>query len=147
VVAVIAGWGLAQEPQILPGLTIEQAAAGRSSIIALLVALGLGALALAPSLGFLFTLVLRGRFDPGAEQPAASVVTAPGGTWRERLLPVALAVFAASALIMIALDSTWARIVGVAGLLGSVSAGFVALGSLLASAEAEASGPENPGLK
>jgi cytochrome d ubiquinol oxidase subunit II len=44
VAAVIAGWGLAQSPQFLPGLTIQQAAAGRSVLIATIVALGLGAL-------------------------------------------------------------------------------------------------------
>jgi cytochrome bd ubiquinol oxidase subunit II len=148
VVAVIAGWGIAQQPDILPGLTIEQAAAGRSSIIALLVALALGALALAPSLAFLFTLVLRGRFDPRAERDEAPVATATADSgWRERLLPVALGLFVVSALIMLAFDSTWTRIVGVAGLLGSVSAGFVALGGLFTAAEAEVPKAGEPGLK
>src|SRR4029077_16857937 len=61
VAAVIAGWGLAQRPQFLPGLTIQQAAAGRSVLIATIVALGLGALILLPSLGLLYSLLLRGR--------------------------------------------------------------------------------------
>jgi cytochrome d ubiquinol oxidase subunit II len=144
---VIAGWGLAQQPQFLPGLTIEQAAAGRSSIIALLVALGLGTLVLAPSLAFLFTLVLRGRFDPGAvpEQPSADVTQA-ASTPRERLLPAALAVFAVSALIMLALDSPLARVLGVTGLLTSVAAGFVALAGLVTSTDAETPEADNPRL-
>jgi cytochrome bd ubiquinol oxidase subunit II len=146
VVAVIAGWSLAQQPQLLPGLTIEQAAAGHSSIVALLVALALGALALGPSLGFLFTLVLRGRFDPGAER-AVEPTTAPRAPARpQRVLAAAVAVFVAAALIMVALDSTWARIVGVAGLLLSVASGFVALTNLLTAAEAEARPAKNPRL-
>jgi cytochrome d ubiquinol oxidase subunit II len=148
VVAVIAGWGIAQQPQFLPGLTIEQAASGRSSIIALLVALGLGALALAPSLGFLYTLVLRGRFDPGAESADPRLLRPERATRpSERALPAALAVFVISALIMVAFDSTAARIVGVAGLLTSVATGFVVLGSRLASAQAEASGADDASLK
>jgi hypothetical protein len=55
--------------------------------------------------------------------------------------------FAGSALIMLAFDSTWARIVGVAGLLGSVSGGFVALGGLFTAAEAELPGADKPVLK
>ena len=46
VVAIIAGWGFAQRPQFLPGLTIQEAAAGRSTLVSMLVALGLGALIL-----------------------------------------------------------------------------------------------------
>jgi hypothetical protein len=51
VAAIIAGWGIAQRPRFLPGLTIQEAAAGRSTLISLLVSLGLGALILIPSLG------------------------------------------------------------------------------------------------
>ena len=35
VTAIVAGWGLAQRPELLPGLTIDQAAAGRATLIAL----------------------------------------------------------------------------------------------------------------
>jgi cytochrome d ubiquinol oxidase subunit II len=76
VAAIIAGWGLAQQPWMLPGLTITQAAAGRSTLIALLLAVGIGALALIPSLLLLFTLHLRGQFDPG---PTAQLGTRPAG--------------------------------------------------------------------
>ena len=34
---MVAGWGLAQEPEMLPGLTIESAAASNNVIIGLLV--------------------------------------------------------------------------------------------------------------
>jgi cytochrome d ubiquinol oxidase subunit II len=138
VVAVIAGWGIAQQPDILPGLTIEEAASGHSSLVALLVGLGIGALLLVPSLGFLFSLVLRGRFDAGAERPAAAVA-APHGARNagNRAFLAAVGVFAVAALVMLAVDSTAGRLIGVAGLLVAIGVGFVAVGSLLAGAEAE----------
>ena len=36
--AIVAGWALAQQPQLLPGLTVDQAAAGRGTLVALLIA-------------------------------------------------------------------------------------------------------------
>jgi cytochrome d ubiquinol oxidase subunit II len=138
VVAVIVGWGLAQRPQFLPGLTIEQAAAGHSSLVALLVALGLGALLLAPSLGFLFTLVLRGRFDVGAQPPDVTPQPSRARGAADRMLVGALATFAVAALLMLAFDTTWSRILGVGGLLTAIGAGFFALGALLTDAERDA---------
>jgi cytochrome d ubiquinol oxidase subunit II len=92
--AIVAGWALAQEPQVLPGLTVEEAAASDGTIVALLVSLVIGAVILIPSLTLLFSLVLRGRFDeparpqppgepaPGARRPplgiAATVCLVPG---------------------------------------------------------------------
>ncbi len=64
IAAVLAGWGLAQRPDFLPGaLSLEQAAAGDPTLVALLVSLGVALLVLAPSLWLLFRLTLRGRLD------------------------------------------------------------------------------------
>jgi cytochrome d ubiquinol oxidase subunit II len=63
VAAIMAGWALAQRPRLLPGLTVAEAAAGRSTLIALVVALAVGAIVLIPSLLLLFGLFLRGRLD------------------------------------------------------------------------------------
>jgi cytochrome bd ubiquinol oxidase subunit II len=65
---LVAGWALAQQPLLLPGLTVEQAAAGDATIIALLVSIAVGAVILVPSLALLFGLVLGGRFDERPEQ-------------------------------------------------------------------------------
>jgi len=67
VAAIVAGWGLAQEPSFLPGLTVQEAAAGDATLVAIAVSVGFGLLILLPSLALLFRLVLSGRFDPGRE--------------------------------------------------------------------------------
>jgi len=66
VAAVIAGWAAAQEPRLLPGLTVSQAAAGRATLIATIIGVAAGAVVLVPSLTLLYTLVLRGRLEGGA---------------------------------------------------------------------------------
>lgn len=63
---VVAGWGLAQRPELLPGLTVEEAAAGRATLVATVLGVAAGAVVLVPSLALLFGLVLRGRFDAAA---------------------------------------------------------------------------------
>jgi cytochrome d ubiquinol oxidase subunit II len=75
VAAVIAGWAAAQEPQVLPGLTVTQAAAGRATLVATIVAVGVGAVILVPSLALLYSLVLRGRLDTAVTEAASG---APG---------------------------------------------------------------------
>lgn len=72
--AVVWGWAVAQSPDLLPGaLSVADGAASRPTLIAVLVASGLGMLVLAPSLAYLFRLVLSGRLDkdpvPGSGRP------------------------------------------------------------------------------
>ena len=76
VAAVVVGWAAGQAPRLLPGLTVVQAAAGRSTLVALIVAVVCGAVVLVPSLGLLFTLYLRGRLDT-PEQHAAGRARLP----------------------------------------------------------------------
>ena len=63
VAAVVVGWAAAQAPRFLPGMTVTQAATGRSTLVALVIAVACGAVVLVPSLVLLFTLFLRGRLD------------------------------------------------------------------------------------
>jgi cytochrome d ubiquinol oxidase subunit II len=63
VAAVVVGWAAGQAPRFLPGLTVVQAAANRSTLVALIIAVVCGAVVLVPSLALLFTLYLRGRLD------------------------------------------------------------------------------------
>jgi cytochrome bd ubiquinol oxidase subunit II len=88
VAAIVAGWGLAQRPELLPGLTVDEAAAGHSTLVALLISIGAGLVILVPSLMLLYGLVLRGRFDE--EAPAAAEQAPPRPHWALRP-PVAVA--------------------------------------------------------
>jgi cytochrome bd ubiquinol oxidase subunit II len=64
VATVAAAWVAAQWPDLLPGqVTVEQAAAHDAVLGALLGALAIGFSVLAPSLVYLFRLVLRGQLD------------------------------------------------------------------------------------
>ena len=78
VAAVVAGWAAAQAPQLLPAMTVTQAAAGRSTLVALTIGVCCGSIVLIPSLALLFTLFLRGRLDT-PEHHAATVTRFPGG--------------------------------------------------------------------
>jgi cytochrome d ubiquinol oxidase subunit II len=77
VTTILVGWAVAQYPYILvPDVTIEQAATGRATLQALLVALAVGAVFLVPALVYLF--VLFQRSPPGA---ASSAQHAGAGTY------------------------------------------------------------------
>jgi cytochrome bd ubiquinol oxidase subunit II len=71
VASVVVGWAMAQAPRLLPGMTVVAAAAGESTLVALVIAVGCGAVVLVPSLILLFTLFLRGHLDtPESGAPA-----------------------------------------------------------------------------
>jgi cytochrome bd ubiquinol oxidase subunit II len=76
VAAVVVGWAAGQAPRFLPGLTVVQAAASRSTLLALIIAVACGAVVLIPSLALLFTLYLRGRLDTPEHPAPAGVVPA-----------------------------------------------------------------------
>jgi cytochrome bd-type quinol oxidase subunit 2 len=58
--AILVGWAVAQYPYILvPDMTIEEAATGRATLQAMLVALSVGAVFLVPALVYLYVLFQR----------------------------------------------------------------------------------------
>ncbi|MBS1870468.1 MAG: cytochrome d ubiquinol oxidase subunit II [Actinobacteria bacterium] len=127
VAAVVAGWAVAQQPVLLPGLTVSQAAASDDVLVAVLVSVGAGTLVLAPSLALLFTLTLRGRL--GYEEDGAPV-TPPGplralSAARAGLLArVALACLVLTVGFLTLADAGWAHAVGVLTLFAAVVTGF-----------------------
>jgi cytochrome d ubiquinol oxidase subunit II len=139
--AIIAGWALAQEPVLLPGLTVQQAAAPHDTLVAVTIAVLAGAVILLPSLALLFGLYLRGRFD--RELPEAAVAPRPSG--REvlaalrpgLLLRLAVAAFIAGFGFLTVAESAWAHAIGVFALAGFIVLGFLALvpGDVTAGAE------------
>jgi cytochrome d ubiquinol oxidase subunit II len=76
VAAILAGWAFAQYPYVLvPEVTIEEAATGRATLVAMLVALVGGAVLLIPALVYLYVLFQR----PPAERDADDPVRLAGG--------------------------------------------------------------------
>jgi cytochrome d ubiquinol oxidase subunit II len=129
VAAVIAGWASAQRPVLLPGLTIAQAAAPASTLVAVTVAVLAGAVVLLPSLALLFRLVLRGRFDPHLAPAAADRAGEPPprrpGLTRLLTLATGGCLLAGFVLLTIA-EAGWAHAVGATCLLAAVALGVAA---------------------
>jgi cytochrome bd ubiquinol oxidase subunit II len=134
VAAVVAGWPLAQSPDFLPGLTVDEAAAGDSTIVAVLICVAAGALVLVPSLILLFRLVLRGYFDVRSQQPDEDVESkrfrAPSP-----LAPIALGSLAIGSVLTLVFESGVALVIGIIGLLVFVASGFAYLAPLVAEDE------------
>ena len=62
--AILVGLAIAESPDFLPGqMTLDQAAAGNSTLVPLLIAVVIAVAVLIPSLGYLFKLVLTGQLD------------------------------------------------------------------------------------
>jgi cytochrome d ubiquinol oxidase subunit II len=126
VAAIVAGWAAAQRPTVLPGLTLHQAAAGRATLIAVIVSVLLGGAILAPSLGLLFRLMLTGRFDPHA-RPEPHAPTAPvramhlGNPGR-----LALACLLAGFVLLTVIDAGIAHVFGVLALFAAAGLAFAA---------------------
>ncbi len=128
VAAVVAGWAAAQRPTVLPGLTLHQAAAGRDTLIAVIVSVLLGGLILAPSLGLLFRLVLVGGFDPGGQQrPGPAPRAAPARAWSAgRYAPPAAVCLLTGFVLLTLLDNAAAHVFGVLALLAAALLAFAA---------------------
>jgi cytochrome d ubiquinol oxidase subunit II len=128
VAAIVAGWGLAQRPTLLPGLTVEQAAAEGPTLVALLVGLGVGALVLVPALFALFRLVLAGRFDPGARLSSATPAAPRAAAGSRRLPPaVPLALGVGAAVLLVVASVTWLQVVAALAMLGAIAMALPAL--------------------
>jgi cytochrome d ubiquinol oxidase subunit II len=126
VAAVIAGWALAQAPDLLPGYTIEDAAAPRDTLIAVVVAVIAGGIILFPSLAVLFRLTLAGHLFPGdvdaGAQPAAEPPVAGSRAARG-----AVAFLVVGLGFLTVADAAWAHAIGVVALLGFAVVGAAAL--------------------
>lgn len=124
VAAIVAGWALAQQPQLLPGLTVSEAAAGDDTMIAVIVSVAAGALVLGPSLALLFTLTLRGQLGDGGA-PAASVPVQALAAVRTGLLArISIACLLVTLGFLTIADAGWAHAIGVVALLVCVVTGF-----------------------
>jgi cytochrome d ubiquinol oxidase subunit II len=124
---------LSRWPEILPGLSVRQAAAGHDTLVCLVVAVIAGGVILFPSLGLLFSLTLTGRFR--SEAATAPEASAPSHGANVRLLTrLAVASAIAGFGLLTGADAGWAHALGVAFLFAFMLAGFAALATLPARA-------------
>jgi cytochrome d ubiquinol oxidase subunit II len=126
VTAIIAGWALAQRPQFLPGLTVSQAAAGRSTLIAVLVAVAGGAIVLIPSLILLFRLFLLGHLGAteGPDRQVTAVPTPSPEPDRRTLAVVAVIALLVGAALTVLAPTGWLLALGVVCLVACAVATF-----------------------
>jgi cytochrome d ubiquinol oxidase subunit II len=132
VALVVADWAFARWPTLLPGLTVDHAAAPHDTMVAVVVAVLAGAVLLFPALALLFTLTLRGHLGAhGAE--AAPVATAGQSGVAQLLLGPTLGARLAVALLIVGIgllngaDTPWAHAIGVVSLLAFILVAFAAL--------------------
>ena len=119
VAAIVAGWALARWPVILPGLTVDQAAAGHDTLVWVVVCVLGGAALLFPSLALLFRLSVTGRLR-GAE------TAVPAGERRRGVSSPLLGRAAVGCLIagiglLNLADARWAHAIGVTSLIAFVA--------------------------
>jgi cytochrome d ubiquinol oxidase subunit II len=125
--AIVGGWALAQQPELLPGLTVQQAAAPHDTLVAVTIAVLAGIPILAPSLALLFGLFLTGRFDherPVDPPPRAALAEVTRSGLLER--SAAACLIAGIGFLNVA-DAGWAHALGVGFLLAFVALGFLAV--------------------
>jgi cytochrome bd ubiquinol oxidase subunit II len=82
VAAIVAGWALARQPQLLPGLTVDHAAAPHDTLIAVIIAVVGGGIVVIPSLLVLLRLSVAGCLgdysaDGGSVDPRNGPVRTP----------------------------------------------------------------------
>jgi cytochrome d ubiquinol oxidase subunit II len=115
VAAIVAGWALAQRPNLLPGLSLDDAAAGRATLVAVIVSVAAGAAVLIPSLVLLFRLFLSGRLSPAASSGEAAARPPSAGRPAGARLPATFAgatLLAGVGLTVLA-DAGWILALGV----------------------------------
>ena len=127
VAAIVAGWGIAQSPEILPGLTVEDAAAGDDTLIAMLIGIAVGLVILIPSLALLFGLTLGGSFDPGGAGPLPETGRRDAPAASRAMKAGVLGCLVAGLPLTLAFDGGVALAAGVILLLGFVIGAFLVL--------------------
>ncbi|MDP9346269.1 MAG: cytochrome d ubiquinol oxidase subunit II [Actinomycetota bacterium] len=143
VAAIVVGWALAQQPELLPGLTIHAAAAPRATLVAVIIAVLAGGALVFPSLALLFRLTLGGTLRGGGATASGTVAPGPrallDASRHGLLVRAAGACLIAGFGLLTVLDAGWAHALGVAALLGFILLGFLALlpAELLADPRAE----------
>ncbi|MEV0716031.1 cytochrome d ubiquinol oxidase subunit II [Asanoa sp. NPDC050611] len=131
VAAVIIGWAVAQRPYLLPTtVTIEDAAASDTTLIALIVSLAVGAVVLFPSLVLLFRLTLAGRFDPTTQGPPPVPGAPPTRERRKHAAQTSIGFLISGFVLLTIAEPELAHIFGLIFLGIAMIAGFRAVGPI-----------------
>jgi cytochrome bd ubiquinol oxidase subunit II len=127
VAAIIAGWALSRWPTILPGLTVQRAAAGHDTLVWVIVCVLVGGAILFPSLGLLFRLAVTGRFRAAESPPPQQLAECPSAVRSGLLARATIACLIAGLGLLNIADARWAHAVGVVCLLGFIVLAFRAI--------------------
>jgi cytochrome d ubiquinol oxidase subunit II len=127
VASVIAGWALSRWPTILPGLTVDQAAAGHDVLVAVVVSVLAGGAILFPSLALLFGIAVSGRFRAGRRAEPRARTQQVRGVAIAVLARWAVALLVAGFGLLSVAEASWAHAVGIACLFGFALVGFRAI--------------------
>jgi cytochrome d ubiquinol oxidase subunit II len=125
IASTIAGWALAQQPLFLRDLTVQEAAAGHDTQVAIIVAVLAGGVILFPSLALLFRLTLGGRLahaEPPGNEHTAPVTRGPQPSARSGRVAAA-SLLAGIGFLTIA-DAGWAHAIGVASFFSFLTFGY-----------------------
>jgi cytochrome bd ubiquinol oxidase subunit II len=128
VAALIAGWAAAQRPDLLPGLPVRTAAADNTTLVALIVAVAIGAVTLFPSLAFLFRLSLAGRLDPDRRGPALEHPDREDASRPRWAARAALACFVAGFALLVFASVDAGHVIGVIAFAAAALLGLTAIG-------------------
>jgi cytochrome d ubiquinol oxidase subunit II len=126
VASIIAGWALARWPNILPGLTIDDAASGHDTLVWIVVSVLVGAAFTFPSLGLLFGLELTGGFERD-ERPAVRQIARRATFGPRRATRAAVSCFIGGIALLTFADAAWAHAIGVVCLFGFIIGAFLAI--------------------
>jgi cytochrome d ubiquinol oxidase subunit II len=133
VAAIVAGWALAQQPWLLPGLTVDEAAAPTSTLIAIVIAVAAGGIVLVPSLFLLLRLSIGGRLGYGSSSDDRDTAAEPSDDRAVGMTldPARAGRLATACLIggfgfLTVADVGWANAIGVTMLLAAIALGLAA---------------------
>src|SRR3954463_6103084 len=124
--SLVASWAIARWPLILPGLSVHAAAAGRRTLVWLVLSVIVGGAIVLPSMVLLFRLALTDRLEddeptpaPAASDTARELRQSPSGR-------AAIAFLVAGIALLTVAEASWAHAVGVVCLFGFLVSEFAA---------------------
>jgi cytochrome d ubiquinol oxidase subunit II len=124
--SIVASWAIARWPLILPGLTVQAAAAGHRTLVWVVLSVIVGGAIVLPSMGLLFRLTLTDRLQDDEPTLATAASDTARGLRDSPSGRSAIAFLVAGIALLTAAEASWAHAVGVVCLFGFVVSEFAA---------------------